>query len=87
MTRGREAYGACPYVPTTRSDSQPEDDGCALAVLGLRLLVQAIILHKSMKKLNESDLWPMFIFFDIWMFFYYIFSVPSLWQRPKQNWD
>jgi len=59
----------------------------ALSVLGLRLLVQAIILHKSMKKLNESDLWPLFIFFDIWMFFYYIFSVPSLWKRPKQNWD
>lgn len=59
----------------------------ALAVLGFRLLIQAIILHKTMKKLNEKDLWPFFILFDIWMFFYFLITVPALWKKPKQKWN
>ncbi len=59
----------------------------ALSVLGLRLLIQAIILHKTMKKLNEKDLWPFFILFDIWMFFYFLITVPALWKKPKQKWN
>jgi glycosyltransferase involved in cell wall biosynthesis len=59
----------------------------ALSVLGLRLLIQAIILHKTMKKLNEQDLWPFFILFDIWMFFYFLITVPALWKKPKQTWN
>jgi hypothetical protein len=59
----------------------------ALSVLGLRLLIQAIILHKTMKKLNEKDLWPFFILFDIWMFFYFLITLPALWKKPKQNWN
>lgn len=59
----------------------------ALSVLGLRLLIQAIILHKTMKKLNEQDLWPFFILFDIWMFFYFLITVPALWKKPKQKWN
>ncbi len=59
----------------------------ALSVLGLRLLIQAIILYKTMKKLNEKDLWPFFILFDIWMFFYFLITVPALWKKPKQTWN
>ncbi len=59
----------------------------ALSVLGLRLLIQAIILHKTMKKLNEKDLWPFFILFDIWMFFYFLITLPALWKKPKQKWN
>lgn len=59
----------------------------ALSVLGLRLLIQAIILHKTMKKLNEQDLWPFFILFDIWMFFYFLITAPALWKKPKQKWN
>lgn len=58
-----------------------------LGVFGLRLLLQAIIYYKAMKKLNEKDLWPLFLLFDIWMFFYYIFFVPAIWKKPRMNWD
>lgn len=59
----------------------------ALAVFGIRFLIQAVVLFKSMKKLNEKDLWPWFLFFDIWMFFYFIFTVPAIWKAPRKNWD
>lgn len=56
------------------------------SVLGFRLLIQGIIYYKSMKKLEESDLWAGFIFFDLWQFFYYIIFLPSLWKKPNRNW-
>lgn len=59
----------------------------ALSVFGLRFLIQAIVLFKSMKKLNEKDLWPWFLFFDIWMFFFYIFTIPAIWKAPRKNWE
>lgn len=59
----------------------------SIAVFGVRLLVQSIIYYKAMKKLNESDLWPWFLFLDIWMFFYFIFTVPAIWKAPRKNWD
>lgn len=59
----------------------------ALSVLGFRWLIQGIIFYKSMKKLNEQDLFPFFILLDIWMFIYYIITLPSLWKKPKQKWD
>jgi hypothetical protein len=59
----------------------------SLIVLGVKWIVQGIIWHKSMKKLDESDLFPLFLFWDMWMFFYYILFLPSLWKKPKKNWD
>ena len=59
----------------------------SLIVFGIRLLLQAFIFFKAMKKLDEADLWPMFLFFDIWMFFYYIIFAPSLWKKPRANWN
>ena len=58
----------------------------ALAILGIKLVIQGIIYQKAMKKLNESDLWPLFILLDIWMFFYYIIFAPSLWKKPERTW-
>ncbi len=58
----------------------------ALAVFGVRFLLQALIFFKVMKKLNESDLWPWFLFFDIGMFFYYIIFAPTLWKKPRVHW-
>ncbi|MEO5947724.1 MAG: glycosyltransferase [Chitinophagaceae bacterium] len=58
----------------------------ALPVFGLRFLIQAIVLYKSMKKMGESDLWPWFIIFDIWMFFYYLIFAPALWRKPVKGW-
>ncbi len=59
----------------------------ALMIYGVRLLVQAFIFYKSMKKMGESDLWPWFIFLDLWMFFYYFIFAPTLWRKPKRNWN
>jgi hypothetical protein len=44
----------------------------ALAVLVLRMIVQGAVWRNTMKKPNEADLWPYFIFLDIWMLFYYL---------------
>jgi glycosyltransferase involved in cell wall biosynthesis len=52
-----------------------------------RLITQAIIWNKAMKKLNEEDLFSWFFFWDIWMFFYYIIFAPALWKKPKMTWS
>jgi glycosyltransferase involved in cell wall biosynthesis len=58
-----------------------------LSVFGVRFLLQAFVLNKAMKKMGEKDLWPLFIFLDMWMFFYYIIFAPALWRKPKRNWN
>jgi glycosyltransferase involved in cell wall biosynthesis len=58
----------------------------AMSVFFLRLVIQAIIYYRSMRNLDEKDLWPWFWLFDIWMFFYYLVFVPTLWKKPKANW-
>ncbi|MBD0331362.1 MAG: glycosyltransferase [Chitinophagaceae bacterium] len=50
----------------------------------MRLLVQVIILNKAMKKLNESDLFKWFIFFDLWMIVHYLIFYPAIWKRPEK---
>ena len=58
----------------------------ALIPLGVRFLVVGIIWNKAMKKLGEEDLFPLFIFWDLWQFFYYIIFAPSLWKKPRKTW-
>lgn len=58
-----------------------------LSIFGVRLIVQAAVNFICMNKLNEKDLKPYFLLFDIWMFFYYIFFVPAIWKKPHQNWN
>ena len=57
------------------------------SVFSFRLIIQATILRGAMKKLNELDLWPWFIVFDIWSIFYYLFTLPSVWKAPQKNWS
>ena len=57
-----------------------------LAVLGLKWIVQGIIYYKCMKKLNEADLFPMFLFWDFWMCIYYVLFLPALFRKPRKNW-
>ncbi len=57
-----------------------------LAIYGLRLVVQTIVFSKTMRKLGEKDLFPLFIFFDIWMFVYYIIFAPALVKKPGPTW-
>ncbi len=58
-----------------------------LSLWGVRTLIQATILRSTMKKLNELDLWPWFIAFDIWSIFYYLFTLPSVWKAPHRTWN
>ncbi|GAC1585202.1 MAG: glycosyltransferase [Ginsengibacter sp.] len=51
-----------------------------------KLIIQGIIIYRSMNKLNEKDLFPYFIFLDIWMFFYYIIFLFALLRKPAGNW-
>lgn len=58
----------------------------ALIAFAARMIIQAIIWKKAMKKLNEEDLFPAFLLWDIWMLIYYILFVPALWKKPKKTW-
>ena len=57
------------------------------SIWGVRFLIQGIVLRVTMKKLNELDLWPWYLLFDIWSFFYYLFTLPSVWKAPNKNWS
>lgn len=59
----------------------------ALIVFGTRFLIQGLIYFFAMKKLNEPDLWPIYLLLDIWMFFYYIIFAKSIWQKPQRSWN
>lgn len=58
----------------------------ALMIFAARLLIQAIVYGKCLQKLGEKDLFPMFLFFDLWMFFYYFIFAPALVRKPKPTW-
>jgi len=58
----------------------------ALIIFGVRLIVQAIVFNKSMQKLGEEDLFPLWWLLDIWMFFYYIIFASTLWKKPRAGW-
>lgn len=57
-----------------------------LLVLGIKLLVQGIVYARAMQKLGEKDLLPYLLFFDLWMFFYYLLFAPALIKKPRQHW-
>lgn len=59
----------------------------SLIVFSVRFFVQAFVFYKSMQKLGEKDLFVWWWLFDIWMFVYYIIFAPTLWRRPKPNWN
>lgn len=57
-----------------------------LLVFALRFILQAVILFKTTKKLDEKDLFPWFLIFDIGMFFYYLFFASALFKKQKSSW-
>jgi len=57
-----------------------------LIIFGVRLVIQAFIFYKTMTKLNEKDLLMWFLFFDVWMFFYYLVFSFSLYKKPAGRW-
>lgn len=57
-----------------------------LIAFGVRFLLQAMVMYFTTKKLHEKDLFPLFLIFDIWMFFYYLIFAPSLFKKPASTW-
>ena len=58
----------------------------SLVVFAARLISQAFVFYPAMKKLNEKDLFPFFLFFDVWMFFYYLIFATTLIKKPRIKW-
>ena len=58
----------------------------ALSIYAIRLLVLTFTWYKTMRKLNEADLWKYFILLDLWMFIYYFLFAASLFKKPRKNW-
>ncbi len=58
----------------------------ALIIYGGKFLLQSLVIGKSLIKLNEKDLLPYLLFFDIWMFFYYLIFSTSLIKKPSTSW-
>lgn len=59
----------------------------ALAVYGVRWLLQAVIWQRAMKKLGEEDLFPFFMLWDLWQFFYYLLFARSVYKKPRKTWN
>ncbi len=57
-----------------------------LGVWAFRFLLQGCILYPVCRKLDAKDLFPLFPFLDIWMFFYYLIFSFSLFKRPRPQW-
>jgi glycosyltransferase involved in cell wall biosynthesis len=58
-----------------------------LLVFAIRLVIQALVFYPAMKKLQEQDLYPWFVFLDIWMFFYYLIFSVALIKKPRASWN
>ena len=57
-----------------------------LIIYVARLGFVAYVWNKTMKKMNEEDLFPLFLLLDAWMFLYYIIFSPALMKRPAKKW-
>ena len=57
-----------------------------LIAFAIRFIVQAFVIFKTTNKLHEKDLFPWFVFFDVWMFFYYLYFSFSLFKKPAKKW-
>ncbi|HSU49054.1 MAG TPA: glycosyltransferase, partial [Segetibacter sp.] len=58
-----------------------------LIIFAVRLIVQGFIYSKTMKKLNEEDLFPFFFMFELWMCVYYVIFLPALFKKAKKSWN
>jgi glycosyltransferase involved in cell wall biosynthesis len=57
-----------------------------LAAFAIRFIVQAYVIFKTTKQLDEKDLFRWFVFFDVWMFFYYLIFSTSVFKKPAKKW-
>ena len=57
-----------------------------LIAFGIRFIIQMLVYAFALKKLNEKGLFPFVLFFDIWMFFYYLIFSTALIRKAKPSW-
>ncbi len=55
-------------------------------IIAVKLIWQGIIFYKVMDKLQEKDLFPYYILYDIWMGFYYLRFSLALFKKPGDHW-
>jgi len=83
---GLYAFSLFLFYPLLISSLFLFDWRLVVGVFGVRFVIQAIIIFKTSRKLDEKDLFPWFIFFDVWMFFYYLFFATALFKKPRRDW-
>jgi len=57
-----------------------------IIIFGGKFLIQQVIYIRSLIKLNEKDLIPYTLFFEIWMMAYYLIFLPALLKKPRAFW-
>lgn len=57
-----------------------------LAIFLFKTLVQYFIVYKCAARLKEKDLAVYTLFFDIWMFAYYLLFAGTLFKKPRKTW-
>jgi hypothetical protein len=62
------------------------DSRLALAVFGVRFILQGLIFQKAMRRLGEEDLFPWWWLLDIWMFPHYLIFSSVIWKKPRASW-
>jgi cellulose synthase/poly-beta-1,6-N-acetylglucosamine synthase-like glycosyltransferase len=58
----------------------------SLIIYAVKLLIQGVILYKVTRKLDEKDLFRVYLFLDIWMFFYYLMFAMAPFRKPQSTW-
>lgn len=58
-----------------------------LSIFFFKSAIQYFILGKCAKRLQETDLTPWIMAFDIWMFFYYLVFAGAIFKKPGRTWN
>ena len=83
---GLYAFSLFVYYPLWIVSLVIFDWRAVLIAFGVRFLVQALVIYKTTRQLDEKDLFFWFLFFDVWMFFYYLFFATSIFKKPAKKW-
>ncbi len=77
----------CLFYPLLIASIIVYDWRISVGLFLLRSITQAVIFYKTMRKLDEKDLFAWWWLFDIWMFVYYCIFAPALWKKPRKSWN
>lgn len=80
------AFSQFIFYPLLIASAIVYDWRIAFLIFAGKTIIQGLMFYKAMVKLGEKDLFPFFLFFDLWMFVYYLVFAPALARKPKQGW-